>query len=106
MLLCRRLLFTADPQYPAVTLFAKLPSLGLHINEHKVGVVTDYVLIKVFSTGFPGENNVHFVGVVEILLYLVSRVQVLDRSTVHCFGIRLQYCSLAKERNALVPIDV
>ena len=33
---CRRLLFTADPQYPAVTVSAKLPSLVLHINEHKV----------------------------------------------------------------------
>lgn len=36
----RRLLFTADPQYPAVTLSAQLPNLVLHINEHKLLALT------------------------------------------------------------------
>lgn len=39
----RRLLFTADPQYPAVTFSAKLPSLVLHINEHKLQALTKCV---------------------------------------------------------------
>ncbi|XP_022802556.1 vacuolar protein sorting-associated protein 13D-like isoform X2 [Stylophora pistillata] len=39
----RRLLFTADPQYPAVNLHAKLPSLILHINEHKLQALTKCV---------------------------------------------------------------
>ena len=64
MLLCRRLLFTADPQYPAVTFFAKLPSLVFHINEHKVGVVTDFEIIKVFQ-----QDYVHFLDVTDTVFY-------------------------------------
>ena len=59
VLLCRRLLFTADPQYPAVTFFAKLPSLVLHINEHKVKGWNWLCPCKGVSTGFPDKNIVH-----------------------------------------------
>ena len=76
-LLCRRLLFTADPQYPAVTFYANLPSLVLHINEHKVGIVTCCVLMKVYI-------NSLFMSVVGFFLYSVSTVQVLDPISVHC----------------------
>lgn len=71
MLLCRRLLFTADPQYPAVTFFAKLPSLVFHINEHKVGVVTDFEIIKVFQQDYSvcSLSGCYWHS---ILLYLIS----------------------------------
>lgn len=70
MLRCRRLLFTADPQYPAVTFFAKLPSLVLHINEHKVRGWNWLCPRKGVSTEFPDENTVHFMGVVGIFTLL------------------------------------
>jgi len=84
MLLCRRLLFTADPQYPAVTFFAKLPSLVFHINEHKVGVVTDFEIIKCF-------NKIMFTFWMLLIQYftvlgLLSSLA-LDPNAVHCFGI-------------------
>ena len=83
MLLCRRLLFTADPQYPAVTFFAKLPSLVLHINEHKVRDWNWLCPRKVFQQDFQMRILLILCVMLGFLLYLVSRVQVFDLITVH-----------------------
>ena len=64
----RRLLFTADPQYPAVALSAKLPNLVLHINEHKV-----WVILRVTSYNDTENNNQLFSGNVFIEAILLPK---------------------------------